>query len=88
MKPILTSILFAIAFALSSCGGGGACEGRYGAGAGKEQCFDNWDEADCTDWHDREVNGSAWTWRVGKTCEDLGFSTFCGNNTWVNGNCP
>ena len=88
MKRILVITLIGLSLCLINCGDGGACEGAYGSGAGKEECFDGWDESECADWDEQGVNGSSWVYHSGSTCEDLGFTTSCGNNTWVKGSCP
>ena len=60
----------------SGCGGsGGACSGE--SSPGKGVCYDDWDQSDCDQNQEDEVNGSDWTFHSGEQCEDLGYTYDC-----------
>src|SRR5688572_15860758 len=54
-----------------ACNGTGACDG-YSDLLGKRYCEDGFDQAECQDWNDRDVNGASWNFYEGQTCEERG----------------
>ena len=79
-------IITLIAFALSACGSSGACVGEYGAG--KEECKEGWDKAECDQWDEDQINGSSWAFYSGDSCSSLGFENECFDGPFVEVACP
>ncbi|MBN2498333.1 MAG: hypothetical protein JXR96_27330 [Deltaproteobacteria bacterium] len=71
---------FVMGLALWACGGdsGGVCLHDFGPDI---ECFEGWDKSDC------DENG--WDWVSGQTCEDLGYTSLCGGQSYTKpGACP
>ena len=80
------SILFGSGLLLASCGGGvGACVGESSPGNGL--CKDGWDEEECVEWDEDEVNGSSWTFHSGDSCEDLDYTHECSDGSYADNPC-
>ena len=43
-------------------------------------CYSYWDESDCTEHQQSQVNGANWTFYEGQTCSDRGLVD--GSNPW------
>jgi hypothetical protein len=60
---------------LSGCGPStGAC---YGYDADYDECYEDWDQADCDAFDATFTNGHSWAFAKGKSCPDVGFSFWC-----------
>ena len=84
--PLKTLTLFACSLLTAGCGGGGgACVGESSPGNGL--CKDGWDQAECEEWDEDEINGSSWTFHSGDSCEDLGYSYTCSDGSFADNPC-
>jgi hypothetical protein len=65
-------LILGLAALVAACGSGvGACDG-YSTVLERRYCQDNFDEAECAEWDEMEVNGASWNFHEGQTCEDRG----------------
>ncbi len=82
----VVSIVLCSGLSLSACGGsGGACTGESSPGNGL--CKDGWDQSECEEWDEDEVNGSSWTFHSGESCEDLGYTYECSDGSYADNPC-
>lgn len=69
---LMTGLLFTALTGCLKSRSEGACSG-YSPVLDRTYCYDDWNEKECREWDDLEVNGADWTYTPDVSCFDIGL---------------
>jgi hypothetical protein len=79
---VILLVLMTLAIAQVACSGSGACVGSGGSILRSPVCKNDWSRSECQEWDDEGINDANWEYHSGRTCEGLGYTERCSDDSY------